>query len=53
MSTERKTKKKGLVFLLPAVMALPAVAAMVFLMSHLGPTVQKLIGIMIKLAVTE
>ena len=53
MSTERKKRNKRLVFLLPAVMALPAVAAMVFLMIRFGPTVQKLIGIMIKLAVTE
>ncbi len=53
MNTEHNGRKKRRVFLLPVATALPVIAVLTFIMIRYGPTVRKLIGIMIKLAVTE
>ena len=52
VSTKPRTiaRKTG-VLLLPVLTAAPIVAAFVYLMIHFGPTIRKLLNILIKMAV--
>ena len=52
MSTETRRRKKGGIFLLPFLTALPMIAVLAFLAFRFGPTIRKLISILIKMAVT-
>jgi hypothetical protein len=53
VNTETGKRRNGRIFLLPVLMALPVATALTVLMIRFGPTIRKVIGIMIKLAVTE
>ena len=52
VSTKTHIARKTGVFLLPVLTAAPIVAALVYLMIRFGPTVRKLLNILIKMAVT-
>ena len=52
MSTERRTGRKAGVFLLPVLTAAPIIAMMLFLAFRYGPTIRKLLNVMIKMAVS-
>lgn len=51
MSTKNSAARKTGVFLLPLLTAAPMIALMIYLMARFGPTVQKLLNILIKMAV--
>ena len=51
VSTKTRTARKTGVLLLPVVTAAPMIAVFVFLMIRFGPTVRKLLNILIKMAV--
>ena len=53
MSTEKHTVRKAGVLFLPVVMAAPIIAALVFLIARFGPTIRKLLNILIKMAVAS
>ena len=52
VSTERHTARKTGILLLPVLTAAPMIAAIVYLMTRFGPTIRKLLNILIKMAVT-
>lgn len=52
MSTEKRIARKAGVLLLPVLTAAPMIAALVYLMTRFGPTIRKLLNILIKMAVT-
>lgn len=51
MSTETQPRGKLRVFWLPVLTAIPVIAAVLFLALRYGPTLLKLLGILIKMAV--
>jgi len=51
VSTKRGTIRKAGVLMLPILTAAPLIAALAFLMIRFGPTIRKLINILIKMAV--
>ena len=53
MSIKKETVRKAGVFLLPVLTAAPLIAAFIGLASRFGPTVRKLLNILIKMAVTS
>ena len=51
MSTKSRTARKAGVLLLPVLTAAPIVALFVYMMIRFGPTILKLLNILIKMAV--
>lgn len=52
MSTEKEKKRGTLVYLMPLAAALPLTGLLAWAMIRYSPVIRKLIGILIKLAVT-
>ena len=51
MSTKTRAVRKTGVILLPLLTAAPMIAALIYLISRFGPTIRKLLNILIKMAV--
>ena len=51
VSTKSRTARKAGVLLLPVLTAAPIVALFVYMMIRFGPTIRKLLNILIKMAV--
>ena len=52
VSTKSRIRKRVGLFLLPILTAAPIIAGMLFAVYRFGPTVRKLLNVMIKLVVT-
>ena len=52
MSTEKHIARKTGVLLLPVLTAAPIIAALAFAIIRFGPTIRKLLNILIKMVVT-
>jgi len=51
VSTENRTRGKLRIFWLPVLTAVPIIAGALFLAFRYGPTIRKLLGILIKMVV--
>lgn len=53
VNTKKGAARKAGIFLLPVLTAAPLIAAFIWLASRFGPTIHKLLNILIKMAVTS